>query len=476
MSKPIHCDIAIIGAGSGGLSLAAGASQLGLKVILVEKGLMGGDCLNYGCVPSKSLLAAAKSHWQANHAQNLGTRDAKSPVDFDKVMHHLKSVIKTIAVNDSVARFESLGVRVIQEAGCFTDKTTLKAGTTKIKATYFVIATGSSASIPPIPGLDAVHFYTNETIFNVTELPKQLIIIGGGPIGCEMAQAFAMLGSEVTLLEGETVLAQDDPEAVNVVRDALIETGITLKEHFKVIQISQNSKGTILVTGESNGSKKSFDGTHLLIAAGRTPNIAELRCELAEIEYTKKGITVDKRLRTSNKKIFAIGDVTGTLQFTHVANDHAGIVLRNIAFKLPAKVNKSAVPWVTYTEPELAQVGLNAATCDTLKIKYTVVKTDYSNNDRAETDQQTKGFIKAIVTPKGAILGVTIVGHQAGELLLPWIIAIREGKTLRTFTDVIVPYPTLSELSKRVASQFYAPKLFSKPVKKLVKFLSYFHF
>lgn len=474
MNKPIHCDVAIIGAGSGGLSLAAGASQLGLKVVLVEKGLMGGDCLNYGCVPSKALLAAAKTYWQANHNNTLGLSATHSTADFSKTMSHVKQVIETLAVNDSIARFESLGVHVIQATGQFLDKTTLKAGLHEIKAKRFVIATGSSAAIPPIPGLDQVDFYTNETIFNLTQLPKQLLIIGGGPIGCELAQAFAMLGSKVTLFEGLTILGQDDPQAVEVVRQALTETGIEINEHVKITQISSKKDGTLVLHAELNEKKLCTEGTHLLIATGRKPNISELHCEQAGIKSNKKGIIVDQRLRSTNKKIYAIGDVAGKMQFTHVANDHAGVVLRNIAFKIPATIKESAIPWVTYTEPELAHVGRSVLTCDAENIQHKILKLNYANNDRAETDQQTTGFIKVLATPKGGILGVTIVGHQAGELLLPWIIAIREGKTLRTFTDAIVPYPTLSELSKRVASQFYAPKLFSNAVKKLVKFLSYF--
>lgn len=474
MNHQINCDLAIIGAGAGGLSLAAGASQLGLKVVLVEEGLMGGDCLNYGCIPSKSLLAAAKTNWQANHSESLGILSSGNSIDFSKVMQHVQEVIECIAVNDSVSRFEALGVQVIQTKGQFINQTSLKAGSQEIKAKHFVIATGSSASIPPIPGLDAINFYTNETIFKLTELPKQLVIIGGGPIGCELAQAFAMLGSQVTLLEGLTILGQDESEAVEIVRQSLINTGITIKEHLKVTQITSDNNGTIVIHGEQNNQECCFEATHLLIATGRKPNTNELNCEQAGVQINNKGVIVDKKLRTSNKKIFAIGDVTGALQFTHVANDHAGVVLKNIAFKLPAQFHPSAIPWVTYTEPELAHVGKSEILCKTMCIKHTVLKLNFDQNDRAQTERQTMGFIKVVVTSKGKILGVTIVGTQAGELILPWVMAIREGKTLRSFTDVVVAYPTLSELSKRVASQFYSPKLFSSKVKALVKFLSYF--
>ncbi len=475
MKQLIQCDLAIIGAGAGGLTLASGASQLGLNVVLVEKGLMGGDCLNYGCIPSKSLLAAAKANWQACHSKKtFGISPPDTPVDFKKVMQQVKEVIATIAVHDSVKRFEELGVQVIQETGQFIDKTTLSAGPKKIKAKHFVIATGSSANIPPISGLEQINFYTNETIFNITDLPSHLLILGGGPIGCELAQAFAMLGSKVTLVEGLNILGNDDPEAVEIVRQALIQTGVNLNESATVNEINSDAEGQIIIHAEREGTTLSFKGTHLLIATGRKPNTELLHCEQAGIELNKKGIIVDRRLRTTNKKIYAIGDVAGTLQFTHVANNHAGVVLRNIAFKLPAKVHETAIPWVTYTEPELAHVGKTVSLCTTTGINHIVLKLDYSKNDRAQTDQETTGFIKVIATPQGRILGVTIVGHGAGELLFPWVVAIREGKTLRMFTDTIVAYPTLSELSKRVASQFYAPKLFSSKVKKLVQFLSYF--
>lgn len=474
MNKNINCDLAIIGAGAGGLSLAAGAAQLGLNVVLVEQGTMGGDCLNYGCVPSKSLLAAAEAFWHNQHNEVLNTSTPQTPVDFAQVMNHVKTVIETIAVNDSIERFESFGVQVIQAHGAFLNHKTLKAGSHIIEAKRYVVATGSSPAIPHISGLDHIDFYTNETIFSLTQLPPELLIIGGGPIGCELAQAFAMLGSKVNLLEGANILNHDDPEAVEVIRGSLIQYGIKLHELINITRIESNENGEINIHCSRENEELCISGSHLLIAAGRKPNIEQLHCEQAGIQFNEKGIIVDKRLRTHNKKIFAMGDVLGKLQFTHVANYHAGIILRNIAFKLPAKVRDTATPWVTYTTPELAHVGKSGTLCSAMGLKHEVLKLDYASNDRAQTGQKTIGFIKVIVSPKGVILGVTIVGDQAGELLLPWTIAIREKATLRMFTDTIIAYPTLSELSKSIASQFYKPKLFSRNVKKLVKFLSYF--
>ncbi len=469
----INCDLAIVGAGAGGLSLAAGASQLGVNVVLIENGLMGGDCLNYGCIPSKSLLAAAKRYWHAHHSQEMGVVINKSQLDFKAVMRHVHQVIDTIAEQDSVARFEGLGVRVIQAIAQFVDKDVLRAGDNTIHAKHIVIATGSSPAIPPISGIDQVDYYTNETVFNLTELPQHLLVVGGGPIGCELAQAFAMLGSKVSIFEGVRILNQDEPDCVQLVRDALQSNGVDVLEGVQVSQLSMAGKSIVLQI-EKEGTLQAFSGTHLLIATGRVANLNDLACEKAGITYDKKGILVDKRLRTSNKKVYAIGDVTGRLQFTHVANYHAGIVLRNILFKWPAKLDLRAVPWVTYTEPELAHVGKSERQCEEMAVDFSSLKFAYADNDRAQADGETQGFIKVISDKKGRILGVTIVGHLAGELIMPWVMAMREGKTLRAFTDVIVAYPTFSELSKRVASQFYAPKLFSAKVKKIVKFLSFF--
>lgn len=475
MNKSVTCDLAIIGAGAGGLSLAAGIAQLGLSVILIEKGKMGGDCLNYGCIPSKSLIASAKNYWQANHSQHLGLVDNHSILDFKQVMSHVHQVIKTLAVHDSVERFESLGVQVIRDTGHFIDEDTVVAGNFQIKAKRFVIASGSSAAVPPIPGINKIPFYTNETIFNLTELPEHLLVIGGGPVGCELAQAFAMLGSRVTLVESSHLLNNDDPDAVAIVRKSLIEKGVCLLEEATIQTMEAKVQKRIrLLVNCPREESTVIEGSHLLIATGRKPNIADLGCEQARIDYNKKGIIVDKRLRTSNKRVFAIGDAAGGLQFTHVANEHAGVVLRQIAFKLRTSFCDKTIPRVTYTSPELAQVGLSEKQVKASGDNSVVLKLEYSANDRAQTSQQTQGFIKVIVNKKGVILGATIVGESAGELIYPWVMAITQGKSLRVFTDSIVPYPTLNELNKRIAGQFYAPKLFSTKVKKLVRFLSYF--
>lgn len=464
-------DLAIIGGGSAGLSLASGSAQLGLKVALIEGHKMGGDCLNYGCVPSKALLAAAKSIYKAKHqATKFGAEVEFKALAFSKVMQHVHSVIKTIAPHDSVERFESLGVKVFQEHGQFIDANTIKAGAHTIKARKIVIASGSSPFIPPIKGIDTTNYLTNETIFDLNVLPNHLIIIGGGPIGCELAQAYAMLGSKVTIVEVMAILAKDDKDCVSVVRQSLKDMNIDILEEAEVQKVAQKDESTIEVKITTSEGEKTITGSHLLVATGRRASVKNLGLEKAGVSYTQKGINVNDRLRTRQKHIYAIGDVVGPYQFTHMASYQAGVVLRNIAFKLPAKVRYNAVPWVTYTYPELAHVGKNEKNIEEHS-DFNITQWPLSQSDRSQTEDETAGLIKIITNKKGKIFGVTIAGNHAGELILPWVIALRQGKTLRTFTDTIAPYPTLSEVSKQVSSEFYKPKLFSKKVRILVSWL-----
>ncbi len=472
-TKNIHknqYDLAIIGAGAGGLSIASVAAQLGLNVVLLESGKMGGDCLNYGCVPSKSLLAVAKVAYQLRHASQFGLHAKELEIHFSKVMQHVRHVINTIAKNDSVERFESFGIRVVQEEARFLSAKTIAAGDVEIHARHFVIATGSSPFIPPIPGLASTPYLTNETIFDLTEQPRHLIVIGGGPIGCELAQAFSMLGSKVTIVEGLALLPKDDVDCVAILREQLNVMGIEIHEQSKVQLVAHTPKNGFQVSIDKQGKPLAITGSHLLIATGRRPNIDGLDLEKADIRYSDKGIEVNSHLQTSNKKVYALGDVVGRYQFTHVANYHAGIIIRNIAFKIPAKVDYQAVPWVTYTEPEIAHVGILAE--EALKHpNLSITEWPFIENDRAQTGHVLQGKIKVITNKKARVLGVTIVGSHAGELVLPWVIAVREKRTLRSFTDTIAPYPTLSEISKRVAGEFYKPQLFSKKTRWLVGLL-----
>jgi pyruvate/2-oxoglutarate dehydrogenase complex dihydrolipoamide dehydrogenase (E3) component len=466
----ITADFCIIGAGSGGLSLAAAAVAFGQKVVLIEKHKMGGDCLNYGCVPSKALIAAGKRAQAMRTAGKFGVAPIEPRVDPRAVHDHVKGVIAAIAPNDSVERFTGLGVRVIQAAGRFVDKSTVEAGEHRITARRFVIATGSSPVVPPIPGLADVPYFTNETIFdNANKLPH-LIIIGGGPIGLELAQAHRRLGSDVTVLEGLKALGKDDPELAAVVLAQLRAEGVDIREGSLVKSIT-GSPGRVSVTIEKDGAAGVVEGTHILVATGRRPNTADLGLEAAGIVFDKKGITVDAGLRTSNGRVYAIGDVTGGLQFTHVANDHAGIVIKRALFKLPTKATGRIVPWVTYTDPELAHVGLTEADARTKHGKINVLRWPYHENDRAQAERETEGHIKVIVGPKGHILGASIVGAHAGELIQMWSLALTQGLKIRAMTEWISPYPTLSEVNKRAAFRYYATAAGNPLVRKAIAWL-----
>ena len=473
MTKAAKADICIIGAGSAGLSVAAGAAQLGAKTVLIEAGKMGGDCLNTGCVPSKSLLAAAKAAESIRKASHFGIEAGELRVNFSRVHDYVHSVIAEIAPHDSVERFTGLGCRVIKARGRFIDAKTVEAGGEIIQARRFVVATGSRAAVPPIPGLDGVPFFTNESIFENTILPEHLIVIGAGPIGCELAQAHRRLGSKVTILDLGPMMPKDDPEAVDVVRRRFAAGGIETKETIKVLRVEKGGAGLSVVIREGD-RERSIDGSHLLIATGRRPNVENLGLEAAGVCYSLKGIDVDARLRSSNKHIYAAGDVAGSYQFTHIAAYHAGIVIRNALFRLPAKASTKAVPWVTYTDPELAHVGMNETDArkahgDSTK----VVRAEFAENDRAQAESAKQGFLKGVLKG-GTVIGATIVGAHAGELILPWVLAVSKGLKIGDLANIIAPYPTLSEISKRAAGSYYTPTLFSPRTRAVVRFLGIF--
>jgi len=473
MTYRIRADICIIGAGSGGLSLAAGAAQLGRKVVLIERHRMGGDCLNFGCVPSKALIAAAGHAHAARRAPEFGIRTGEPATDFPAVMRHVQDVIAAIEPNDSVERFEKLGVRVIRADARFTGPAEIEAGADRISASYFVIATGSQALRPPIPGLETTPFLTNETVFANTTLPGHLVIIGGGPIGMEMAQAHRRLGARVTLLEGRTVMPKDDPEAVALVRERLIAEGIDIRENATVTAVS-GSAGEVSVTITQQGRQETIGGSHLLLAAGRTPNISGLNLEAAGVRYTPKGIDVDAGLQTSNRRIFAIGDVAGGPQFTHVAGYHAGLLVRRLLFKTSAKVDYAALPWCTYTDPELAQAGMTEQQARARGLPVRITRWPLHDNDRAQAMRETHGFAKVVVV-RGRPVGATIVGPHAGELILPWVMTISQKTKLSAVASLIAPYPTLAEVSKRAAGAYFTPTLFSRTTRAVVKILSLFN-
>ncbi len=462
----LNTDLCIIGAGSGGLSIAAGAVQMGARVVLIEEGEMGGDCLNAGCIPSKALIAAAKHAHAMTTGAPFGITPVVPEVNFAAVKDHVARVIATIAPLDSQKRFEGLGVKVIRARGRFTSATTVEAGGITISARRFVIATGSRPFVPPIPGVETTPYLTNETVFALREAPSHLIVIGGGPIGMEMAQAHRRLGCKVTVIEGARALGREDPELAAVALAALRADGVEIVEGFTVDAVS-GSAGAVAVT---MGDGRVVQGSHLLIAVGRKVAVEGLGLDAAGIDHTPKGITVGANLRSvSNKRVFAVGDAAGGLQFTHLAGYHAGIVIRQALFGLPTKARTDHIPRTTFTDPEIAQVGLTeaearAAHGDAL----TVVRWPFHDNDRAVTEGKTAGLVKIMVVG-GRPVGAGIAGPQAGELIAPWSLAISARLKMGAVAGAVLPYPTLAETGKRAAGAYFSPKLFANPwVKRVV--------
>jgi len=451
----LHADLCIIGAGSGGLTVAAGAVQMGASVVLIERHLMGGDCLNTGCVPSKALLAAAHAAQAHRGSARFGVAAHEPQVDFAAVMAHVHGTIAAIAPHDSVARFEGLGVTVIQASARFTAERELEAGGQRIVARRFVVATGSRAATPPIPGLSETPFLTNETLFGLTELPAHLAIIGGGPIGLEMAQAFRRLGSQVTVLERASILPKDEPEAVAIIRARLVAEGIRLIEGAAITRIDP---GAITLEAET------IHPSHILVAAGREAVLDGLELDAAKVAHTPRGVTVDAGLRSSNPHVFAIGDCAGGPQFTHIAGAHAGIVIRRALFGLPAKTDYTALPWVTFTDPELAHAGRTEAEVPGCR---TLIQ-PLEDNDRARAEGATEGMIKLVLSPKGVILGATIVAPGAGEMISLWGLAIQKGMKIGAIAGVTFPYPTLAEVGRRAAGAWFTPTIFSPRMRFLV--------
>ena len=469
MNRHLTPDVCVVGGGSAGLVVAAGAAQLGLDTVLIERAEMGGDCLNFGCVPSKALIAAAKAAQARRSGAAFGIAPVEPQIDFARVMDHVTETIAAIAPNDSVERFEKLGVRVLQEEARFVGRTELQAGPHRIRSKRIVLATGSRPTLPPIAGLAETPHFTNETIFANRTLPTHLLVIGGGPIGIEMAQAFRRLGAQVTVLEAATLLAKDDPELAALVVARLRAEGVDLREGAKIERVERTLAGVAALL--SDGTR--IAGSHLLVAAGRSPTVEGLDLEKAAIAYTRHGITVNAALRTSNRHVWAIGDCNGLYAFTHMAGYEASLFIRGALFRAPAKLDPAIVPWATYSDPELAQVGLGEREArqkhgDGIR----VLRWSFAENDRAHTERATEGLVKAITNARGRILGATIVGPQAGELIQPWCLAISRRLKISALASFVPPYPTLGEAGKRAAGSYFTETLFGPRTQRLVRFLS----
>jgi pyruvate/2-oxoglutarate dehydrogenase complex dihydrolipoamide dehydrogenase (E3) component len=452
--KQITCDICIIGAGSGGLTVASAAAQLGRKTVLIERGKMGGDCLNYGCVPSKALIAAARHAHGFRSAADFGIAPSEPAIDFPKVIAHVHRTIAAIEPDDSQERFEKLGCTVLRHSAHFIDGSTVKAGDLLIKARRFVIAAGSSPAIPAIRGLDEIAYFTSDTIFENKILPGHLIIIGAGAVGLELAQAFRRLGSQVTVLEAMSPLSNHDPELTQIVLAALEHEAVNIISPCKIVTIRKLTCA-IGLTIEAGGNTREIKGTHILLAAGRRPNVENLGLAAAGIGFSERGIEVNADLKTSNPRVYAIGDIIGGLQFTHVAGHQAGLVIRNALFRQPIRYIRAAMPGVVYTDPECAEVGLNEAEAAASGLVPKVLRWPLSRSDRARIERRTEGLLKIVLDPKSRVIGAGIVGLNAGELILPWTQMVAERQKIGSMAGVVIPYPTLSDASRRVALANY---------------------
>jgi pyruvate/2-oxoglutarate dehydrogenase complex dihydrolipoamide dehydrogenase (E3) component len=453
MPRP-EFDIVVIGGGSGGLVVAAGGAQLGAKVALVERNKLGGDCLWYGCIPSKTLIKAARIAHQMRHADRWALPPHDPRPDLARVMEHVAAVIKSIEPDDSPERFRGLGVDVIFGNGQFTSADAFEVDGRKLTATHFVIATGSRPAVPPIPGLASVRYLTNESIFDLREPVPHLLVVGTGPIGSEMAQAFRRLGSEVTAVDiAPSILAREDPDLAAVVFRQMQSEGVRYHLGASIAKLERTPLGVRMLLRQPDGAPRAIDASHFLLAAGRQNNIDGLGLDKAGVEVAQGRIVLEDSLVTTNPRVYVIGDAAGGHPFTHVAEHHAGVVLRHVIFKLKWSKASRVVPWCTYTDPELARVGLSETEARNTGVAHRVYTYPFAHVDRARTERETEGLAKLIADPRGKLLGAGIVGPHAGELIAECVLAIANGLKVEALSDAIHAYPTLAQINRRAADQ-----------------------
>jgi pyruvate/2-oxoglutarate dehydrogenase complex dihydrolipoamide dehydrogenase (E3) component len=470
-------NLVVIGAGTAGLVTAAGAAGLGARVALVERDRMGGDCLNVGCVPSKALLRTARAWTDVRGAGEFGVRVPEGAhVDFAAVMARMRQLRSSISVADSAARFRGLGVDVFLGEGRFTGRDTVDAGGRTLRFRNAVIATGARASAPPIPGLADAGYLTNETVFDLTELPRRLTVIGAGPIGCELAQAFARFGSLVTLLDTEPrVLPREDPDAAARIHHALVQDGVRLLLLNTVKGVERTASGDCRLHVEGSGGSTTLVADAILVGVGRAPNVEGLGLERAGVEHdTRAGVRVDDRLRTSNRRIFAAGDVCSPLKFTHNSDFQARVVIQNALFLGRARASRLVVPWCTYTDPEVAHVGLDEARAREHGIALRTFVQELHDVDRAVLDGETDGFVKVHVRAgTDTIVGATIVARHAGEMLPELTMAITRGIGLGALASVIHTYPTQAEAIRKLGDAYQRTRLTPRVKSLLARWLAW---
>ena len=470
-------DIGIIGGGAAGLTVASGAAQLGAKTLLIEKEKeLGGDCLHFGCVPSKTLIRTAQAYHTMKNSRAFGLPAMEiPPVDFARIKERIQSVISAIQKHDSEQRFCSLGARVEFGTPAFSDEHTIRLNGNAYSAKYWVISTGSSPGIPPIEGLDKTPYLTNREIFSLDQLPKSMIILGAGPIAMEMAQSFNRLGTGVTVVQRSgQILSKEDKDMADELMNVLNSEGVIF--HLNVSIIHARDKGADgsdareVLLKDQNGKEITLRAEKILVAMGRTSNLEGLGLDDISVAFDGKGLKTDDRLRTTQSHIYAAGDATGAYQFTHAAGYEGGIVISNALFHLPRRANYTFLPWCTYTDPELAGIGMNEKAAKAAGIKYSVWTEAFKDNDRSLAEGEKAGKIKMILDEKEKPLGVQILGPQAGELLNEWVAVLNGKVKLSTLASAVHPYPTLGEINKRVAGTFFSPKIFSKGVRTGLRF------
>ncbi len=470
-------DIGIIGGGAGGLTVASGASRFGAKTLLIEKEKeLGGDCLHYGCVPSKTLIRTAHVYHLMKNAHKFGLPSVEiKPVDYREVARRIQYVIGTIQKHDSEERFCKLGVKVEFGDPEFIDEHSVRVNGKTYSANKWVIATGSSPAVPPLEGIDQTPYITNKEIFSLEALPKSMVVIGAGPIAIEMAQSFCRLGTVVSVVQRSgQILSKEDKDMADVVMNVLSAEGITFHLNTELVSVKDLGGEKEVVIREKDGDTESIRAEQVLVALGREVNISGLGLENISLDFDKKGIRVDNRMRTNHPHIYAVGDVTGAYQFTHAAGYEGGIALSNAILHLPRKADYTFLPWCTFTDPELASIGMNEKRAKDAGIEYTVWTEEFRANDRSLAEGEEVGQVKLIIDNNGEPVGAQILGPQAGELLGEWIAIINGGVKLSTMASAVHTYPTLAEINKRVVGNYFSGKIFSGKVKKTLKFL--FHF
>lgn len=473
MSERIDCDIAVIGAGAGGIPVAAGCALLGARTILIERGRMGGARL-HGDLPLQALAAAARHAVDWRRAAALGIRYEEPKIDFTAVLRHAKGAIAANAPNDSTERLEGFGMSVLRGEARFTSPDTVQVGETTIAARRFVIASGAKPLRPAIPGLADIPCLDVQSVFDLTEKPLQLLVIGGSGAGVAIAQAFARLGVRVTLVERQRCLARHDPELSMLAVDAMREDGVVLHEQTEITQAENSATGIVLSLRKSDGSTDRIAGSHLLLAAGWEADLAALDLGMAGVKTGPRGIAVDGRLRTANRRIHAIGAAVDPQATAPVAVHHAGVAIKNMLFRLPARADRLTTADLVFSDPELAGVGLSESAARARHGRIGILRRPFILNEGALGEGRSEGLVKAVITPAGRVLGAAAVGPQAGELLQPWALALARGLGVSALQDMVAPFPTRGSTALQAAGDFARPKLFSPLMRRVVQFLARF--